>query len=116
MLEEAARQSPDVVRRRYADVYRELRAAGYTAVGEFNYLGYDAGLAAIRAADDAGIELVLVHAAYARGGLSSFRQRSVGAYLAEVEELAARARVCLAPHSVRACPRDWLEEIGRCAE
>ena len=29
---------------------------------------------------------------------------------------AAGARVGLAPHSVRACPRDWLEEIGRYAE
>ncbi len=28
----------------------------------------------------------------------------------------AGARVGLAPHSVRACPRDWLEEIGRYAE
>src|ERR1044072_841995 len=26
-----------------------------------------------------------------------------------------RARVCRAPHSVRACPRDWLEELGRYA-
>jgi len=116
MLEEAARQTAVAVRSFYADVYRELRAAGYTAVGEFNYLGYDAGLAAIRAAEDAGIELVLVHAAYARGGLPSFRQPSVAMYLAEVEALAVGARVCLAPHSVRACPPDWLEEIGRYAE
>jgi formimidoylglutamate deiminase len=116
MLEEAVRQTPETVRSSYADVYTELREAGYTAVGEFNYLGYDAGLAAIRAAEDTGIELVLVHAAYARGGLPSFRQPSVGAYLAEVEELAASALVCVAPHSVRACPRYWLEEIGRYAE
>ena len=27
-----------------------------------------------------------------------------------------RVRVGLAPHSVRACPADWLEEIGRYAE
>jgi len=41
------------------------------------------------------------------------RQESVGAYLAEVESLAeAGVRVGLAPHSVRACPADWLEAIG----
>ena len=39
MLEEADRATPDSVRDRYADVYREMRAAGYTAVGEFHYLG-----------------------------------------------------------------------------
>jgi formimidoylglutamate deiminase len=116
MLEEAARQTPDVVRAFYAGVYRELRAAGYTAVGEFNYLGLEAGVAAIRAAEDAGVELILVQAAYARGGLPSFRQPSVAAYLDQVEQLAAGARVCLAPHSVRACTRAWLEEIGRYAE
>ncbi len=34
----------------------------------------------------------------------------------QLEELrAAGVRVGLAPHSVRACPRDWLEELGRYA-
>src|SRR3970282_727937 len=75
---------------------------------------------AFRAAEPAaaaGVKLVLLHVAYARGGLPRFRQESVGAYLAEVEELrAAGLRVGVAPHSVRACPRDWLEEIARYAE
>jgi formimidoylglutamate deiminase len=40
----------------------------------------------------------------------------VAAYLQELEELRADGiRVGLAPHSVRACPRDWLEELGRYA-
>jgi formimidoylglutamate deiminase len=44
------------------------------------------------------------------------RQPSVEVYLAEVEALRAREiAVGVAPHSVRACPRDWLEEIGRYA-
>ena len=38
MLAEAERQTPELVRREYVEVYRELRAAGYTAVGEFHYL------------------------------------------------------------------------------
>ena len=64
----------------------------------------------------AGIELVLLHVAYARGGLDRFRQDSVSDYLGQVESLrAAGIRVGLAPHSVRACPADWLEEIGRYA-
>ena len=34
-------------------------------------------------------------------------------YLAQVEALrAVGVSVGLAPHSVRACPRDWLTEIG----
>src|SRR5206468_9360331 len=45
-----------------------------------------------------------------------FRQASVAAYLRDLEELrAAGVRVGVAPHSVRACPRDWLEELGRYA-
>jgi formimidoylglutamate deiminase len=98
------------------DIYRELRSAGYTAVGEFHYLGLQEARAAAEAAAEAGIELVLLHVAYARGGLERFRQESVAAYLAELEELrAAGIRVGIAPHSVRACPRDWLEELGRYA-
>jgi formimidoylglutamate deiminase len=71
----------------------------------------------VDAAGEAGVELVLLYAAYARGGLDRFRQDSVGAYLEQVEALsAAGVRVGLAPHSVRACPRYWLAEIGRYAD
>ncbi|MFZ0340870.1 MAG: amidohydrolase family protein [Gaiellaceae bacterium] len=116
MLELAAAQTPERVRREYVDVYRELRAAGYTAVGEFHYLGLEEGRAAAEAAAEAGIELVLLHVAYGRSGIDRFRQESVAAYLREVEELRAGGiRVGIAPHSVRACPREWLEELGRYA-
>jgi formimidoylglutamate deiminase len=116
MLREAERQTPDTVRTEYAATYRELRAAGYTAVGEFHYLGYEEALAAVEAAAEAEVELVLLLTAYARGGLPRFRQESVSAYLEQVESLRARGvRVGVAPHSVRACPSDWLEEIGRYA-
>jgi formimidoylglutamate deiminase len=113
MLAEAARQTLQTVRSTYEDVYREQLAAGYTAVGEFHYLGLAEAHAAAEAADAAGIELVLLHAAYGRGGLDRFRQETVADYLREVEELlAAGRRVGLAPHSVRACPREWLVEIA----
>ena len=116
MLAEAARQTPELVRASYADIYRELRAAGYTAVGEFHYLGLPEAHAVLDAAGEAGIAIVLLLAAYARGGLPRFRQASAAEYLRGLEELRARgAGVGVAPHSVRACPPDWLEELGRYA-
>jgi formimidoylglutamate deiminase len=116
MLALAAAQTPESVRATYAEVYRELREAGYVAVGEFHYLGLAEAHAAVEAAGEAGIDIVLLHVAYARGGIDRFRQESVVAYLTELEELrAAGVRVGVAPHSVRACPRDWLEELGRYA-
>jgi formimidoylglutamate deiminase len=116
MLAEAERQTPELVRREYVHVYRELRSAGYTAVGEFHYLGFQEALAAVEAAEEAGIRIVLLLAAYGRGGLPRFRQDSVAEYLRQVEELRTLGiAVGLAPHSVRACPADWLEEIGRYA-
>jgi formimidoylglutamate deiminase len=117
MLAEAGRHSPETVRTRYAEVYREMRSAGYSAVGEFHYLGFDEALAAAEAAAEAELVLVLLHVAYARGGLDRFRQESPAAYLREVEQLRDRGvNVGLAPHSVRACPADWLEEVGRYAD
>ena len=80
MLELARGQTPGRVRTEYAAVYGEMRAAGYTAVGEFHYLGLAEAWAAV-----------------------------------EAELRAAGVRVGVAPHSVRACPRDWLEALGRYA-
>jgi formimidoylglutamate deiminase len=113
MLEEADRSTPASVREHYAQVYREMRIAGYTAVGEFHYLGAPEAFAAAEAAADAGIAIVLLHVAYERGGLERMRQPSVAAYLEEVESLrSAGIAVGVAPHSVRACSRQWLEVIG----
>ena len=113
MFAHAEGLSPDLIRKDYADTYREMLRAGYTAVGEFHYLGFDEALAAIDAAGEAGIQLVLLYAAYGRGGIERFRQESATEYLGQVERLREwGARVALAPHSVRACPADWLEEIG----
>ena len=116
MLVEAELATPASVRSHYATVYREMRAAGFTAVGEFHYLGIPEAFAAVEAAAEAGIEIVLLHVGYERGGLARMRQPTVAAYLGEIEQLrAAGIAVGLAPHSVRACSRDWLEEIGRYA-
>ena len=116
MLGEAERQTPATVRRLYADTYREMRAAGYTAVGEFHYLGLDTARAAVEAAEEAGVALVLLLAAYGRGGLQRMRQASVAEYLAQLEELRGDGvAVGVAPHSVRACEASWLDELGRYA-
>jgi formimidoylglutamate deiminase len=117
MIEHAERHTAETVRTEYEVAYREMRAAGYTAVGEFHYLGFDEGLAAAEAAEAAGITFVLLYAAYGRGGTERFRQPSVDDYLRQVDELRGRGlNVGVAPHSVRTCPADWLEQIGAYAE
>jgi formimidoylglutamate deiminase len=117
MLELARGLTPARVRLDYEATFREMRDAGYTAVGEFHYVGLSEAKAAVEAARAAEVELVLLLAAYGRGGIERFRQESPAAYLAQVEELGAEgARVGVAPHSVRACTADWLRQIGRYAE
>ena len=116
MLAEADRQTPELVRREYERTYREMLASGYTAVGEFHYLGVEEAYAAAEAAEAAGMTFVLLHVAYARGGLPRFRQDSVVEFIEQVDGLRALGiAVGVAPHSVRACPADWLREIGRYA-
>jgi formimidoylglutamate deiminase len=101
------------IRREYVEVYRELRANGFTAVGEFHYLGLEEARAAAEAAAEAGVAFVLLYACYLRGGIHRFRQSSVSEYLEHVEALRAEGiRVGIAPHSVRACPPDALRELG----
>jgi len=113
MLALAGSITVDDIRREYVEVYRELRANGFTAVGEFHYLGLEEARAAAEAAAEAGIAFVLLYACYLRGGIKRFRQESVADYLRQVEELRAGGiRVGIAPHSVRACPPDALRELG----
>jgi len=116
MLDVAAGLTASQVRKDYVEVYREMLGGGYTAVGEFHYLGLDEGVAAFEAAEEAGIGFVLLYAAYARGGIERFRQDSVAHYLQQLESLRERGvRVGVAPHSVRACPPSWLEELANYA-
>jgi formimidoylglutamate deiminase len=116
MLELAAGMTVERLRESYVEVYCEMLAAGYRAVGEFHYLGLPEAHAAVEAAAEAGIEIVLLLSAYGRGGLERFRQESAADYLTQLEAVRETGvRVGLAPHSVRACPRDWLDELGRYA-
>jgi formimidoylglutamate deiminase len=137
MYAAAGRLDPDSMHAVALLAYREMAAAGYVAVGEFHYVHHRPdgtpyslpnamALATTRAADEAGIDQVLLMAAYERAGAGSpptagqrrFCDPDVGAYLARVEALAQErpGRVGVAPHSVRAVSRPWLEEIGRYAE
>jgi formimidoylglutamate deiminase len=117
MLDVALRLAPGQVRGDYVDVYGEQLRAGYTAVGEFHYLGLEEAIGAAEAAEEAGIGFVLLYGAYGRGGPDRFRQESVADYLRQLESLRERGiRIGVAPHSVRACPRAWLEELAGYAE
>jgi formimidoylglutamate deiminase len=101
-------------------VYAEMAAAGYGAVGEFHYVhddGNENALALVEAARAAGLRIVLLLAAYHRGGEPRFRDPTVDAYLARVDGLrAAGAPVGVAAHSVRAVPAEWLEPIAAYAD
>jgi formimidoylglutamate deiminase len=105
-------------------VYREMAATGYGAVGEFHYVHHAPdgtpyeepnamALAVAEAAAAAGLTIVLLPAAYARGGHPRFRDASPGDYLARVDALRAGGHaVGIAAHSVRAVPADWLRELA----
>src|SRR3954471_11193262 len=116
MIAVAESLTVEEIRREYVEVYRELRANGYTAVGEFHYLGLAEARAAAEAAEEAGIAFVCLYACYLRGGSPRFRQASVAEYLRQLEELRSDGiAVGVAPHSVRACPAEALAELGRYA-
>jgi formimidoylglutamate deiminase len=133
MYAEAGRLEPDSAYEVALLAYREMRSAGYVAVGEFHYphhrpdgTPYDPpnamAEATIAAAIEAGIEIVLLMTAYERAGAGlpptpgqrRFCDPDVATYLRRVADLAAAhpGRVGLAPHSVRACSRGWLEAIA----
>lgn len=117
--------------------YRELAAAGVLTVGEFHCVHhqsdgapYDDRLvmsdAVIRAAKDAGLRIALLRVIYGRGGKDQapvgaqrrFCDASLDQGLADIDALVARYRsdpdvnIGVAPHSVRAVPPEWLEDIG----
>jgi len=120
--------------------YGEMVATGYGAVGEFHYVHHqpdgrpydDPNAMAIAVADaalDQGIEIVLLPAAYHRGGWDGsdlppsdgqrrFCDPHVDAFLERVDALRAwatnrpRVHVGVAAHSVRAVPASWLEAIA----
>jgi len=136
----ANRVSVDDVEALAAWAYLDMLRAGFVAVGEFHYLHHDVdgrafadplamSRALVRAADHVGMRLVLLQTAYARGGfdrpLTSGQRRfgfaSVEGYLdhvarARAELTSSSTSIGYAVHSVRACPRDWIEAIAARAD
>ena len=135
MYAAAAALGPEDVYLVSRQAFLEMALAGITTVGEFHYLHHgpdgapyadrhELALQVIRAANDVGLRLVLLRSAYARSGfglVADPRQRrfidvDVERALEQTSELRSRAKglctVGLAPHSVRAVPRRWLEVIA----
>ena len=125
--------SPDSMREASRRCYGEMLSAGYTSVTEFHYVHHRPdgttykdpnalAKAVVLASEDAGIRLLLLPVAYARGGLPRFRDQSVQSFLARVDALREWSegrplvQVGVAAHSVRAVPREWLEEIRKYAQ
>lgn len=111
--------------------FRDMVRAGVTAVGEFHYLHHvssdplDASRAVVDAAHDAGLHITLLETAYARAGhgrpatpgQQRFIFESVEAFLFHVDTVqkrlaGPRTTVGVALHSVRACPRSWIEAVA----
>ncbi len=136
MYADASKVTPDDVEALATWCYADMVRAGFTTVGEFHYLHHDThgrpyaepemSMALVRAARNVGIRLVLLETAYARGGVNkplTETQRRFAfasheeftAHVDTVRELvkdASNVTVGVAVHSVRACPRDWIEGIS----
>ncbi|MCS6797656.1 MAG: formimidoylglutamate deiminase [Myxococcota bacterium] len=133
----ASRLDPDSLYALARLAYAEMALAGYTLLGEFHYLhhGPDGtpyrdrvvmADALIRAARDVGLRIGLLRTLYARDGPGRpptgvqrrFCDPSLDEALADVETLRARwrgdpcVRIGIAPHSVRAVPRAWIEQAA----
>ncbi|HEX5849319.1 MAG TPA: formimidoylglutamate deiminase [Rubrobacter sp.] len=129
MYDLAGALSPESIREASRRCYGEMLSAGYTSVTEFHYVHHRPdgtpyrdpnalARAVALAAEDAGIRLLLLPVAYARGGLPRFRDPTVQTFLHRVDDLLDWAEgrpmveVGVAAHSVRAVPRGWLEELA----
>jgi formiminoglutamate deiminase len=123
MYRGAASWEPDEYREYATAVFKEMLAAGITAVGEFHYLhryGNRFGEALIAAAQRAGIRITLIDACYLRGGLDgrpldsvqqTFSDGDAERWAKRVDELqeGMGVRIGAAIHSVRAVdPRSMV--------
>ncbi|MGZ6142349.1 MAG: formimidoylglutamate deiminase, partial [Myxococcales bacterium] len=131
MYAAAERLSPDDLYAVSLVCFLEMARAGVTAVGEFHYLHRDRygkpyadpnelDKAVARAAREAGLRIVLLRVAYARSGFGlpenprqrRFIEGSAEEYLRNLDALSREVPVGAAPHSVRACPAEWIREIS----
>ena len=141
MYELAGGHDPESMHAVGRRAYRAMAAAGYGAVGEFHYVHHRPdgtpypdpnamAIALAQAARAEGLQIVLLPAAYHRGGPGRppepgqvrFCDPDVETFLARVDALRAWAadrpgvQVGVAAHSVRAVPAEWLAAIARHAD
>lgn len=136
MYAAATSLTPDEVFAVSRQAFLEMALAGITTVGEFHYLHHqpdgtpfadehELALQVLRAAEEVGLRVVLLRVGYARAGhqvAPNPRQRrfldpDADTFLRRADDLRSRVTgplvsVGLAPHSVRAVPRPWLEQVG----
>jgi formimidoylglutamate deiminase len=137
----AESHGPESMRAVGERVYGAMADSGYGAVGEFHYVVHQPdgtpyaepnvmAMALAEAAVAAGLEIVLLPAAYARGGFGveaargqrRFVDPSVEVFLQRLDSLrdwaAERAGVGVgvAVHSVRAVPASWISAVAEYAE
>jgi formimidoylglutamate deiminase len=139
MYEAALALDLDALEAVAAWAYADMLKSGFVAVGEFHYVHHDRDGAPYpdgaavsrrlaRAAERTGVRAALLQTAYARAGHGApptdGQRRFVFADAAAFLEHARDARAIqgarvshgLAIHSVRACPRDWIEALAREAD
>ena len=117
--------------------FLEMARAGITHVGEFHYVHHrpdgslydnpnELALRIAKAADDIGLRITLLPVAYHTGDIGEparknqrrFITDDVETYLERVDSLSHQGasfshfNLGLAPHSIRAVPRDWMEAIA----
>lgn len=137
MYELATSLTPESIARISAVAFRELAAAGVRTVGEFHYVHHQKdgtpyeqrtllSELVVEAARAAGLRVCILRVAYARASAGKealpeqrrFCDPDVDAVLRDVETLRARyrdapdVRVGIAPHSVRAVPKEWIGELA----
>ncbi|HEX4279734.1 MAG TPA: amidohydrolase family protein, partial [Solirubrobacteraceae bacterium] len=135
---------PERMRAVALETYAEMVGAGYSVVGEFHYVHHQPdgtpyddpnamAHAVADAASEAGLPIVLLPAAYHRGGWDGadlppatgqrrFCDPDVDTFLGRVDALRKWASsrpgvdVGIAAHSVRAVGKPWLEAIAEYSE
>lgn len=137
----AERLDPDAALALSEMAFQELARNGVTAVGEFHYVHHGQGGtpydertvmadAVIEAARRVGLRVTLLRVLYARAGFGRgvegaqrrFSDPDVEIALADVDTLRARyagdpmVHVGVAPHSVRAVPREWIARAAEYAQ
>ena len=137
MYDFASKLDPERIYALSRMAYVELATNGVTAVGEFHYVHHqpdgtpyadrtELAQAVVRAARDVGLRVTLLRVLYHRAGPGlpaepgqrRFCDDRVEDALSDVDALAKRFRddpcvaVGVAPHSVRAVPREWIGEAS----